>query len=127
MDMAGYRQTLNLSYPLPENSSNTTDSESCDAHDDVETAAILVGKDVEARIITSEDVFISGFDSVIVASGLSGRSSDCWDYLRLSRQEASSDSWWYPGVVQWHTPCSSYQLVVGCTWLSMYPSLGGHC
>ena len=50
MDMAGYRQTLNLSYSEPQDgpqndsSTNvTTDFDlSCDVDDDVETAAILV-------------------------------------------------------------------------------------
>ena len=42
-DMAGYRQTLNLSFmPSAEGSGNA--SESCDSDDSVETTAILVSR-----------------------------------------------------------------------------------
>ena len=41
VDMIGYRQALNLSYSSLEYGENDTE-ESCDADDDVKTAAILV-------------------------------------------------------------------------------------
>ena len=41
VDMVGYRQALNLSYSSLEYGENDTE-ESCDADDDVQTAAILV-------------------------------------------------------------------------------------
>ena len=44
-DMKGYRQALNLSYQLPTLfGDNSSDVESCDSQDDVDTSAILASE-----------------------------------------------------------------------------------
>ena len=114
-DMVGYRATLNLSFSLGDNS-----SQSCSHEDDVETGAILVSQTCMATIIAVggwglNHVVILGVDCVTNIHGCSIWINCCWPPLGFARKEAYCHDGCWPQHARKHIAlvCSSFRVSTG--------------